>query len=300
VRRGTWAGLPRRRRARWPSIVASALAHLLFIVLALGLSRHETDALWRRIDEERERRVPAVTPLYIPLPPPPAPAPPPPAPPPAPEPEPEQPPPPPEPPPTAQPSLPPPAPNPVPEPDANAPSDAERAEGEERIDDEVGDRRGAEPDAGAPERAEISTAPTIETEARRIFGRRRPRTPPGAGPRASRPMESYAPERPDKCVPRERDDSDSARAPQFGVVTGRIYRADTGRPLAGAHLQMVGAPFTAFTDDNGYYQFRFDLSMVDNCRTQYVRVSAPGYQSRLLVLLVGRNVQSEDVSLRRR
>jgi hypothetical protein len=31
-----------------------------------------------------------------------------------------------------------------------------------------------------------------------------------------------------------------------------------------------------------------------------VRVSAPGYQSRLLVLLVGRNVQSEDVTLRRR
>jgi hypothetical protein len=84
------------------------------------------------------------------------------------------------------------------------------------------------------------------------------------------------------------------------VVTGRIYRGDTGRPLAGAHLQMVGAPFTAFTDDNGSYQFRFDLALVDNCRTQYVRVSAPGYQSRLLVLLVGRNVQSEDVTLRRR
>ena len=27
-------------------------------------------------------------------------------------------------------------------------------------------------------------------------------------------------QRPDKCVPRERDDSDSARAPQFGVVIG--------------------------------------------------------------------------------
>jgi hypothetical protein len=63
---------------------------------------------------------------------------------------------------------------------------------------------------------------------------------------------------------------------------------------------MVGAPFTAFTNDNGDYQFRFDLSLVDNCRTQYVRVSAPGYQSRLLVLLVGRNVRSEDVTLRRR
>ncbi len=294
MRRGTWAGLPRRRAPRWPSIIASTLAHALLVVLALDLSRRETDALWRRIDEERERRPPAVTPLYVPLPPPPAPAPPPP------EPEPEQPQPPPEPPPTpAAASLPPP-PNPEPEPEANAPSDAERTEGEERPEEDVGERGGSEPDAGAPERAEISTAPAIETEARRIFGRRRPRTPAGAGPRASRPMQSYAPERPDKCVPRERDGSDGARVPQFGLVTGRIYRGDTGRPLAGAHLQMIGAPFTAFTDDNGHYQFRFDLSLVDNCRTQYVRVSAPGYQSRLLVLLVGRNVTSEDVTLRRR
>jgi hypothetical protein len=39
---------------------------------------------------------------------------------------------------------------------------------------------------------------------------------------------------------------------------------------------------------------------VDNCRTQYVRVSARGYESRLLVLMVGENVRSEDVSLERR
>jgi hypothetical protein len=294
--------LPRGRAARWPSVGASALAHLLFIILGLGLSRRETDALWRRIDEERERRTPPVTPVYLPLPPPPEPKPPPP---PAPRPEPEPEPvpapePEPPPPPPAASVLPPPPRNPVPEPDANAPSDAERTEGEERPKDDAGTRSNAEPDAGAPERAEISTAPTIESEARRIFGRRRPRTPAGAGPRASRPMESYAPDRPDKCVPRERPEPDSSGAPQFGVVTGRIYRADTGSPLAGAHLQMIGAPFTAFTDDNGSYQFRFDLSLVDNCRTQYVRVSAPGYQSRLLVLLVGRNVQSENVTLRRR
>ena len=271
--------------------------HGVLVLLALDLSRRETDALWRRIDQERERRPPTVTPVYVPLPPPPPPEPPQPSPPP---PEPERREPPPEPPPPVQPppdaSLPAPPRNEVPEPDANAPSDAERAEGVE----DPGEPNRTEPDAGAPKPADISTAPTIETEARRIFGRRRPRTPPGAGPRASRPMESHAPERPDKCVPREGNESDSARTPQFGVVTGRIYRGDTGRPLAGAHLQMVGAPFTAFTDDNGSYQFRFDLALVDNCRTQYVRVSAPGYQSRLLVLLVGRNVQSEDVTLRRR
>lgn len=299
MRRGSWAGLPRRGAPRWPSIGASALAHVLFIVLALGLSRQETNALWRRIDEARDRRTPPVTPVYLPLPPPPPPAPPPPESKPEPEPEPEPAPQPPPPPPAAA-ALPPPPPNPAPEPDANAPSDAERTEGEERPEADAGERGNAEPDPGAPERAEISTAPTIESEARRIFGRRRPRTPAGAGPRASRPMESYAPDRPDKCVPRERGESDPTAAPQFGVVTGRIYRSDTGRPLAGAHLQMIGAPFTAFTDDNGSYQFRFELSLVDNCRAQYVRVSAPGYQSRLLVLMVGRNVQSEDVTLRRR
>jgi hypothetical protein len=56
----------------------------------------------------------------------------------------------------------------------------------------------------------------------------------------------------------------------------------------------------AFTDDNGEYRFRFDLALVDNCRTQYVRVTAPGYETRLLVLLVGENIRSEDVRLRRR
>jgi hypothetical protein len=83
-------------------------------------------------------------------------------------------------------------------------------------------------------------------------------------------------------------------------VAGRIFRGDDGRPLAGAHLQMLGTPFVAFTGPDGEYRFRFDLSLVDNCRTQYVRVSAKGYQSRLLVLMVGENVRSEDVSLERR
>ena len=299
MRRGTWQGLPRRRAARWPSVVLSAVAHVALVLFALDLSRRETDDMWRRIDAERDARDPVVTPLYVPLPAPPPPEPPAPPPPePQPEPEPEAPPPPE--PPANQPSLPAPPPNPNPEPEANAPSDAQRSEGEERPESEAGEPRGIQPDAGAPERAEISTAPTIESEARRIFGRRRPRTPPGAGPRATRPMESYAPERPDRCIPQEGSESDSARAPQIGVVSGRIFRGDTGRPLAGAHLQMIGAPFTAFTDDNGVYQFRFDLSLVDNCRTQYVRVSAPGYQSRLLVLAVGRNVRSDDVTLRRR
>jgi hypothetical protein len=83
------------------------------------------------------------------------------------------------------------------------------------------------------------------------------------------------------------------------MVVGRIFRQDNGRPLAGAHLQMMGTPYVTFTDGKGEYRFRFDLALVDNCRTQYVRVSAEGYESRLLVLVVGPH-RSEDVLLRRR
>ena len=42
------------------------------------------------------------------------------------------------------------------------------------------------------------------------------------------------------------------------------------------------------------------MSLMDNCRTQYVRVTAKGYESRLLVLVVGENVRSEDVALKKR
>ena len=78
---------------------------------------------------------------------------------------------------------------------------------------------------------------------------------------------------------------------------GRIFRQDNGRPLAGAHLQMVGTPYVTFTDGSGEYRFRFDLSLMDNCRTQYVKVTAAGYESRLLVLVLGPQ-RSEDVHLR--
>jgi hypothetical protein len=140
----------------------------------------------------------------------------------------------------------------------------------------------------------------MESEARRIFGRPRAGTRAGVGPRAVRPMEAYLPDHPEKCIPHERPPSDSAAAVEYGTVEGRIFRQDNGRPLGGAYLQMLGTSYTTFTDDAGEYHFRFDLSLVDNCRTQYVRVTAPGYESRLLVLMVGPNVRSDDVVLKRR
>jgi hypothetical protein len=187
---------------------------------------------------------------------------------------------------------PPPKAQPVPEDNANAPPEATRSQGEETDQPEGG---GA---ATTPAPA-AEAAPTMESAAQRNLGHQRPGTQPGAGPRATRPLEAYLPDRAEKCVPRVAAAGDTAGA-QYGTVVGRIFRGDNGRPLAGAHLQMLGTPFVAFTGPDGEYQFRFDLSLVDNCRTQYVRVSARGYESRLLVLMVGENVRSEDVSLERR
>ena len=190
----------------------------------------------------------------------------------------------------------------TPEPDANAPPEAKRAERRGGQDEPAGgERAGAsDPKEGSPAPATEDAPATMESEARRIFGRPRLGTQPGAGPRAARPMEAYLPDQPERCIPKPAPPRDSAAAPQYGVVTGKIFRQDNGRPLAGAHLQMLGTPFVSFTSDDGEYHFRFDLSLVDNCRTQYVRVTAPGYESRLLVLMVGPNVRSDDVLLKKR
>jgi hypothetical protein len=186
----------------------------------------------------------------------------------------------------------------APEDRANAPPDAVRSEGEEADEPEGA----SEPEGTAePPRAEAPAgAPTLESEARRIFGRRRVATAPGVGPRAVRPMETYLPDHPEKCVPTPKPPADSSAPVEYGTVVGRIFREDGSRPLPGAHLQMLGTPYVAFTDSEGEYRFHFDLSLIDDCRTQYVRVTAKGYESRLLVLMVGRNVRSEDVRLQRR
>jgi hypothetical protein len=276
--------LPRQRS--WSSLAASAVVHAAVIALAITLSSREPEV---EEAEPKRRAEPSrqVDMVYLP---PPPPEPPPPAVPPPP------PPPPPEPPrPTPRPSAPPPREHqPEPEDRANAPPDEVRSEGEETDEPE-----GAS-DVTAPPEAPRTEAPTMESEALRIFGRPRVATRPGAGPRAVRPMESYIPDRPDECVPAPTSATDSMLPVQYGMVVGKIFRQDGGEPLAGAHLQMLGTPYVTFTDNQGEYRFRFDLSLMDNCRTQYVRVTARGYESRLLVLVVGQNVRSEDVHLQKR
>jgi hypothetical protein len=265
--------------------VVSAALHALLLALAVQLSREPVVAQKDQATppSEPSRQVEMV---YL-QPPPPAPpkaAPPPPKPPP--------PPPPAQTPPIAPPQAMAPPPEKAqtrPEPDANAPPEAKRSEGEEPTDVE-------KPPGGAA----AAPAPTMESEARRIFGRQHRGPAPGAGPRAIRPMEAYLPDHPEKCIPHQAPPSDSAGPPQLGIVMGKIFRKDNGRPLVGAHLQMLGTPYVAFTDESGEYRFRFDLSLVDNCRTQYVRVTAAGYESRLLVLVVGPNVRSDDVELKKK
>jgi hypothetical protein len=264
-------------RRNWIPLSASATAHLMLIAIAAALSR-------KPADEPRERARDAsdaarhVDMIYVP----PAEAP------------------------LPQPKRPAPAP-PVKaqrrrELEPNAPPEATRTRGAEsenpaaRKGDAPTRSAPASPPAPAPRAAEIAT---LESEARRIFGRPHARTAPGAGPQATRPMEAYVPDDAVRCTPKPVAPRDSSEPPHLGTVVGRIYRQDSGRPLAGAHLQMLGEPYVAFTDDNGEYRFRFDLSLVDNCRTQYVRVTAPGYETRLLVLVLGENVRSEDVLLRR-
>jgi hypothetical protein len=290
---------PSRPQRPWISLALSAALHAALLVLAIQLTREPAPSLPREqpTSTEPSRRVEMVY-----LPPPPAPKV---TPPPPPQPKPKPPPPP------APRATPTPpreiAPPPkkeqrTPEPDANAPPEAARTKGEEPTKDERagGEHTGAaEAKSGTPVPAE-NVAVTMESEAKRIFGRPRLGPSPGAGPRASRPMEAYLPDHPERCTPTQPAARDSAGPIQYGVVTGKIFRQDNGRPLSGAHLQMLGTPYVSFTDDAGEYHFRFDLSLVDNCRTQYVRVTAPGYESRLLVLMVGQNVQSEDVLLKRR
>ena len=288
--------LPKSRRRPWVSLVASGVVHVGVIVLALLLTRHEEKVL----EEEKSPRAPAeqrehVVPLYVPPPPPPRP-PAPPAPPPPPPPKAQTPPPPPvavAPPPAVR--------QPTPEPEANAPPEEKRSSGAEEPDEKkTGDKSPKEAPSATTPPADISTAPTIESEAKRIFGRQKEGPPAGAGPRDIRPLQTELPDRPDKCVPRPTVPAESAGTPQIGVAVGRIFRSDNGRPLAGAHLVMLGTSYTTFTDDNGEYQFRFDMSLIDNCRTQYVRVTAQGYESRLLVLVVGPRTRSDDVMLRRK
>ena len=70
-------------------------------------------------------------------------------------------------------------------------------------------------------------------------------------------------------------------------VAGQVISVDNGRPLPGAYLQILGTPYSTYSDNGGYYKLSFDRALVANCRTQAVRVTAPGYSAADLLLGVG-------------
>ena len=267
---------PPNRTLAWSPLAVSAGVHLVMLTVAAGLSRTTTSEEGAKATEDPAAAARRVEMIYVPPvqpPPPPPPVRPQPTPPPAPV--------------RPPPRPPPPVRQTVPEPEPNAAPDETRSSGAETAEKPTTDKAASE-----------KTVPTLESEARRIFGRPRLASA-GAGPQARRPMEAWVREGSERCTPQPVAPRDSAGPTEYGMVEGRIFRQDNGRPLAGAHLQMIGTPYVTFTDANGEYRFKFDVALMDNCRTQYVRVSAPGYESRLLVIVIGPN-RSEDVRLRRR
>ena len=62
-------------------------------------------------------------------------------------------------------------------------------------------------------------------------------------------------------------------------------------------LAFIGTSYSTYSDGTGVYRLVFDASLVDECRTQYVRVVAAGYRGRNLILEVGPGVN--DVVLDR-
>ena len=157
--------------------------------------------------------------------------------------------------------------------------------------------------AGAPVSSSLaatSAAGTIESEAQRIFGSGRPK---GTGPLASQGFASVsggggAEGDESNCRPTERAPTESTAKIEYGTAVGRVLRDRDGGPIGGAHLQMIGTPYVAFTDAQGWYIFRFDLALVRDCRSQLVWITAPGFERRTAVLVVGRNVHSDDLRLR--
>ncbi len=271
------------------SYAVSFLSHAVVILLALLFVRGRTDEAKKpeRTEPDTARQV---TMLYVPPPPVPQPLPPIPKPLPQPAPQPATPPP---------PVAPPKAETPKPEPEPNAPADAQRRAGPEsetppKPDAPPTKEPQGQPDASA-DAAPLALAATMESEAKRIFGNRRGREASGdAGPVAVRPFENASiPE--SKCPQISRD---STGAFEQGIVQGIVRNQEDGRPIPFANLQMVGQPYNTFANERGEFRLTFDGALMADCRVQYVTITAPGYRSQMLPLMLGGGVST--VGLKRR
>jgi hypothetical protein len=115
----------------------------------------------------------------------------------------------------------------------------------------------------------------------------------------SRSWRESFPETTGQCVEIPELGTNPDGTPVLASVSG-VVRDQAGRPLPGAHLQIVGASFATFSDGSGRYRLEFDPSLLQRCRVQLVRVSAAGYRDQSLNLAIGRNARSDDVRMRRR
>lgn len=272
----------------WPGMVASAVVHAgLFLAAAGFISGEGTDDATTPDRPSQSGREVAM--IYLEPPPPVAPEPVPEAPPPEPEPQmPVE---------TTLPSqqeLPPPGPesndvlSPAPARETNtatrdaSPDEAaaEARAGSDDHDNIISTERVIEDgpeDLASAAAAKGAEAPTLEQEARRIFGR--PIT--GTGTRNNAlPWASDS-----TCVP-DPTLLDPNAPMVLDSISGVVYD-QSGMALSGAHLQVVGTGYHTFSDHGGRYSLVFDVSLVANCRVQVVRVSAGGYRGRDLYLAMG-------------
>jgi hypothetical protein len=124
------------------------------------------------------------------------------------------------------------------------------------------------------------------SEARRLFGPPSPTNATVAGPvRAGLPLSLMS------GGPRCAWGGAEARTidgPRDGVIEGIVRTESGGLPIPGAFLQMLGTGSATFADASGHYRLTFDPSLVDACRSQLVRITAPGYRARTMILTYGR------------
>jgi hypothetical protein len=81
--------------------------------------------------------------------------------------------------------------------------------------------------------------------------------------------------------------------PSTGMIEGIVRTESSGRPIPGAFLQLLGSGSVTFADASGRYRLTFDPARVDVCRSQLVRVTAPGFRARTMILGIG--FQSDNV-----
>ena len=136
-------------------------------------------------------------------------------------------------------------------------------------------------------------SPTLESEAQRLFGRPSSKLGPVAGQRDNRPWETPVELSRGCTLPPDEEEADSTLPKGMAAVSGRIFREGTNEPLAGARLQILGTQYGTFSNNRGEYRLIFARNLVDRCRTQSVRVTAPGYGQRDVILSLGERISSD-------